>query len=1475
MPFSALAGGHAGSISNNSYALPQAFVQPRLQPFLTQLAPHGGNTSRHYRYRKIQPAQDEKFHGFPQRKKRDTIPLWTSAVSATLPPAATQAPQPHATPAAPAFIPIPRRALILLAHAYSELFSCSFPTAQARLQQADASLYEAWRDIDCIEQIDWQPGAQSYSAYGLAYATSEFTSRLVATPGLFDSESLPMAKFYLGQNAVFSPNEDDRYGVYQGVLQRGLNWIDLDKVRERLPSPAEILQAVYHHRRPEIDSRDALLRLLQRSRGVLIDEAALIFFHTQTQRHDEEQNTRIDTMRKQYADALAREWLDASLRLRLLPSSPIALTHAPFWFDGKSIRNSIGKHIEQMVSEIFSSRPGLPEAGALEKIKHNASRSRHLLGQPEYPITRESWLSLLQSLGCSALQRKPYPMRDGAIEIDGWHVSRDELYALFEKAMHDVGLDANYPAGTPHYEMASLLRQLGHAHDVAYDNLNNPAELIAAFNRLQAAWLDQPRSPISPTLLAAINLARRNNVFLYRTTSPRTRDQQAADQTLPAMIAALKEAGVDIDGDLAHAHSLLDQPGQGRDETFRRLASVATRMSLYVHLMHETKALQEAPEVISYANTTELVDRLHVYFHEHLRAFATAPAFDKFATVTRILRDKLGLTDDQLNMPRMVLLGTVSLSNPPRSLLPISEFFARSQMVSSVMSHNGTAIAPAKVWRLAQHNAVKMLARHPVIVAKSKGLLRLRKAPYTSDDIALLAETQASNIVNQLPEEEPNSPNAFTLGDLQALLDRLFGSPTLTAVVEAFSSGDARQIAGLFPFVLPLFDIEEGIRKGDWRRALDGAIHFGEDALFTLAGAGLEAAMARGMASGMDAMRLARTAMPMTERIGIDSLRGLGEIMPEFSGRRLGERPTSINRDAFDIHADTAMPAQTLPKTLPDASTPDGAAPHIHYLIVEGKTVMAIPAGSGFAEIDSRGTPLPAAPPILAHPHSGEHYRLTRKFGLPHGAAGITDLELSRRTTVAGIADYWRTIDIRQARIAKPRPLDIIRDLIESNTHPRHEQFEQLLLDVYTRSETGRAIINHAHAQSPYNRRRCSISYDENDARAYAQRITFMSDEKLSQFAYIGPAGAVRFQEKRMMIHEVLHFLTGLKDAPIHEEHNQRGSNVGLVEKVLSETLGSAPYPPRLAYARNGNFRVRQHRDGTFHTNSRILRQLNEMSIAEDRYLDNIFDAEREFPASMYVAGQPIAERATVRQGLELLRHLLRNTGKLGEGNTRRIAAMLLDALKLPSTAHRTMLKALTVHSRTFRILAVTWEAIPRAAPVKIQLIPARTIFSKYTKRHRVPHTISLARDRIWLNANPLYYFSSLDLTPLSETRRFLNALLDLFIKTILPDIDDIALKDFSDRGIRGVLENEIMRQSSVARPATAEPPRICAALTPDPNAYLADQSALTRAAISEDGYLYNQAKLLAASQDEGEARPQPCPAAPGRQGSLFSCLDL
>ena len=306
-------------------------------------------------------------------------------------------------------------------------------------------------------------------------------------------------------------------------------------------------------------------------------------------------------------------------------------------------------------------------------------------------------------------------------------------------------------------------------------------------------------------------------------------------------------------------------------------------------------------------------------------------------------------------------------------------------------------------WHAIQEQAMKTLVVHPVIVAKSKEAFRKEGKSATAQQHREIGNLLARNVI-------PLPPEPFSSA-LLSVLESLFGSPTVQSIVNAFASGNPREILGLLPFIIPLYDIEEGIRLGDKHRAFDGAIHFGEDAIFTLLGAGAEGVLRKQLARDADMILFTQSRMTAAERAGTQMMQDMQTIMPEATPDRLAQRRVVIDEDAFDVHSETA---ETHPKSLeadyvPGAPTPVLVSDDRAYQMLKldgdehATPAIAVNGGSTFMETDLRGNPVPDAPPILFEADTQRYRRLNDNDGLP--PAGKADFVAGDRQTPYRIRD--------------------------------------------------------------------------------------------------------------------------------------------------------------------------------------------------------------------------------------------------------------------------------------------------------------------------------------------------------------------------------------------------------------------------------------------------------------------------------------
>jgi hypothetical protein len=1435
------------------------------------------NTGARIRYRRSTNTTAES----PRRgarRPRDTAPLWTPVV--TINPATGAASQssrvsrdslPIPAVQMPAHTssqlsPIHHRAHILLARAYSETFGCTPEQAIQKLEQADQTLYQSWCDLRHIAQIAWvsTPDDLARGPHDLAYAATSFTSHLLAHPHTEDDEALHLARFFLIRPATIKMDGAILLDLYQGVLQRGLGWIDPDKVRAQDLSATQILQTVSRHRRPDIATRAALTERLQRRRDVITDEAALIFFHTRATLDGIEQDATIDAMRSHYASALIDEWQDAALGQYLMPSTKVPPTHARFWYDGAVLQNARGKDMTKIASELYDNAPYEDEAPTMQRLIRFGNQGRFLMGQPDAPITAQERVTLSWKMHGHFAELR-YTQRENTVNIAGVWLTYEDLYAIVERTMfNDLMLDTWYASGTPLHAVATTMMRQAARHGIVFDAANNPTKLLQAYRHLQEVWDNDPRYHISPALLTARYLAQSSDVVLLDQRSSLTDHQQIAAQVTDSANLALKAVGIDLATEIDNLNTELERI---TDTGKFRLTPFQANMPMHHNIIVHIRKRQHAPEILSYSSTSELIHELHDYLEERLMSLAPLPVYDKNFLIEQILRRELSMQNADMRQVSRQMLGLGTVMNQVVSVTRLEEFRKRCTLFGTraMIRFNGSAINTRFAWENTKAAVSKALSDHPVVSARSKEILRQHTASTIMPDTVAVADFLVKEIMGL--------PQTLLIDDMLGLLTQLFGSKTLTTMVEAMGSGEPRQILGLLPFVIPLYDIEEGIRLGDRQRAIDGAIHFGEDAILTALGAGAERIMMRQVARGTEAMAAARMRLSPAERVGIDILDDMAGLMPEVSPEQLGRDRVMIENDAFGVHAAAHAPsAITVPKSLeaagPINSVVAGEGRQMLFLEDEQRSVPVIPTREGYAETDLRGHVIRDAPPIFRDPNSHNYYRLTKAFGRPGGALGVGTLDLLPRRTVLETTRFWDSITaIPGVRTRTPAVRDLIRGLFEPSNHPLFAEFQRFWCLAYERSDTAAAIVNFAYGRSPYSSIKCKIEFDSTIAKKKGDRIWFMREEDLQKLRYSSPTDSTAFQRSRMWVHETVHWLTGLHDPLAHEAHNNRGETVYMTDRILSELGDDPPLEPRTTYELHKKLRPIENADGTFQPTGKTLRKINEMAIAENIHLDAILDAGREFSDGMVIIGQQIHERITVRQGLELVGNL-RALGTLGEHNAARIFSLLAESFSSTSNIpYRIALKRLITRSKTFRILGAAWDLKPKYAKIDINLKTFDRVSSRPSPSSRYAHRIAAGGDAVWLNSQQLYYFSEFDVEPVSEMRRFTGAMIDLFIGHLMPKTGSLPLKDrFYARGIGVLLENEVMLQVG-----DKSPRRICAALTSNPDAYTRDQTTVTRAVISEDGYLYK--KAIQENRNSEETEEIAWIDESSRRSSLLSCI--
>jgi hypothetical protein len=113
-------------------------------------------------------------------------------------------------------------------------------------------------------------------------------------------------------------------------------------------------------------------------------------------------------------------------------------------------------------------------------------------------------------------------------------------------------------------------------------------------------------------------------------------------------------------------------------------------------------------------------------------------------------------------------------------------------------------------------------------------------------------------------------------------------------------------------------------------------------------------------------------------------------------------------------------------------------------------------------------------------------------------------------------------------------------------------------------------------------------------------------------------------------------------------------------------------------------------------------------------------------------------------------------------------------------------------------------------------------------------HHLAADGNTMWINANPIYYFTEYGNEKMSLARKVMGALIDVIMREALPSLPLPPLADaYAERGLLVLLENRVMAE--IGGTAT---PRLCAALSEREDAYLRTLTAVARAVRSEDAFL-------------------------------------
>ena len=427
----------------------------------------------------------------------------------------------------------------------------------------------------------------------------------------------------------------------------------------------------------------------------------------------------------------------------------------------------------------------------------------------------------------------------------------------------------------------------------------------------------------------------------------------------------------------------------------------------------------------------------------------------------------------------------------------------------------------------------------------------------------------------------------------------------------------------------------------------------------------------------------------------------------------------------------------------------------------QDRVVPATPTEGGWTECNLRGETVLGAPPILRSPESGRHYALTDMPGVPGGAGAITEADLQNRPTVRAAAAYLYAVsELPEVTRVDKNPRGLLRKLIQYTDTAAFSEFEDFFVETYKNSPTMRILMNSALVRKIKNNTPlCKVHFDTQSARWSGNEIYFLSDDALKRAHYLSPDGPVSFQRQRMWIHETVHLLTELSDLENtrKEASSHRGPVVYFTDRIQYEIATGMPALSRMNYARAPFSNPDDQPLALARPEAERINTCRDWMIAEDNYLDQILGHDLRITAATTVLGQAVVNRATVRGALALRTHFktMQTLIPMRVDSIVSAAMRNLDSLS-PFASHRpisdALLRSLISKSKLFRQLCIAWLAHSRTMPLNFELFDFNSVPG--WRKTTLAHHLAADGNIMWINANPIYYFTEYGKQKMSLARK-------------------------------------------------------------------------------------------------------------------------
>lgn len=968
------------------------------------------------------------------------------------------------------------------------------------------------------------------------------------------------------------------------------------------------------------------------------------------------------------------------------------------------------------------------------------------------------------------------------LPVDDTDATQKRIEALLRQRLEELAENTDYPFGSPLQSIATVLTRMGPAHGICVGDLRDASAMIEEFNRLTSDWKDKKVWPVDPLLVTAAHLLTASTPY-------------------------------EVVGNASALNALLNDDNDATNTT-----------------------------------RSQLLDRLRETFEHRLHAYDPLPFFDETKATETILTTRFDFSRDELYQP---IFATFYVGAPSRLGLGSTTSTPVGHFLHSVKTRYpfffdrtpGRLIDAYPLMKNEMDRFNEKLERCREVPAKIDELIRLAGVENSTDARASALKFIIGMNNRNARAESLNSPFWFSCVEAAyELASRLVISPPIFYVVEQAREGNWQAVAEMVPFLVPTWEIGEGLVRRNFTEFSDGVIGLGVDALVGsvthIAGRLLTRRMEQAFIETMRMPPSRRSAMsmlnvlsePLAEQgsdANVESISLVNfDLFASDSVASLTDSPTSAV-DPYDAFVDSAQLPQSI-RRLPSIKRltetgSNGARTEPSFELTFNEDL----------EIFATQTP-PIEPIVPSPPHT--HLSAMALEQQP------TVIDLKRWVDGPRRASINDVMRVFYDYVAARTPLtgQVLSKLVTSTSEAGKNVIAQLEA-IAEKSPTFRAIIN--RASLPENGQPWKLEVAEGFAPKVlpdAGRIWLCTDAEFARKHYQTHSGLTEFAPERGWLHECLHALTDLKDPVDATQH--RGAIVYLTDRIGFEA--GWRYEERVIYrSSSGSSVTSSEHSSPSGAESPITPVSDEVVTRmhdENRYLDRILDRQMNLRPSTHALTPDISSRATVADGLRLEQTLrferlwvTSQANPLTSPDVRAPGRLLGTNTDLLDVSHRLYLR-----SRLYRFLYHRWMPGDSVGQWRIVTRTEAEMSSSSQGATRAPWRINRALGEIEMHSGPVYYLSRSGPRYMTMTHRTVGALTEL----ITGDLRIRAVVDANvERGLPVVLENALMQHAH-------DNVRISSAYAREPGTLLEYTTRANRIARIEDRELRGLTRLLKVS---------------------------